>query len=361
MTANVLHILLNILIVGCAFGAIVFIHELAHFITAKKSGVRIEVFSLGFGMKMFSFKRNGTEYRISIVPLGGYVKMAGEDPKEERKGEKDEFLSQPVGKRAWIVAAGPLGNYVLGFLLFVFLFIIGMPTLGTKIGKILEGYPAEKSGLHIGDTIKAVNGKSMKSFDELTQEVHPLINKDITVVVERDGKIFDVKLTTAAKEIPSITGGKKIVGLMGISPDPEDIFTQKYGVFESVSKAVQKTGFITKMFFVGIGNLITKKTSLKESASGPIGIFYFSYQIVKVGIVYFINFMAVISISLALVNLLPIPVLDGGHLMFMTIEKLRGKPVSFAIQEKFTQAGIALLLLLFVFITYFDIGRFFSK
>ncbi|MDP8234466.1 MAG: RIP metalloprotease RseP [Candidatus Saelkia tenebricola] len=351
----------NILKVGCAFGIIVFIHELAHFLTAKRAGVYVEVFSLGFGAKIFSWKKNETEYRISIVPLGGYVKMAGEDPKENRLGSKNEFLSQPVGKRAGIVMAGPLGNYILGFLLFMFLFIAGMPTLGTKIGKILEGYPAEKAGLCVGDTVKAINGKNISSFDELTEHVHPLRNTQITVTIERDGEKFDIELTTSEKEIPYITGKKKTVGLIGIAPDPENIFTQRYGFFKAASKASQKTFFITKMFFIGIGNLLMKKTSLKESASGPIGIFYYSYQIAKIGMLYFISFMAVISISLALVNLLPIPVLDGGHLFFMAIEKLRGKPVSVRIQEKCTQVGMALLLLLIISITYFDIGKFFLK
>ncbi len=354
-------IIFNILIVAFSFGFIIFLHEFAHFITAKRCGVKVEIFSLGFGRRILHKKIAATEYRISLIPLGGYVKMAGEDPNEKREGKADEFLTQPPGKRALIVFSGPLGNYILGFILFIFLFLVGYPTLGTKIGKIMEGYPAEKSELKTGDIITAVNGIFVSDWEELTKQIHPNIESNIVLTVKRNDEALSLNIKTIEKEIISITGKKTKIGVIGINPDSDDIRTLRYPPFGAIKKAGEKTILVTRTFFAGIANLILNKASLKESASGPIGIFYFSYKIVKIGLVYFVNFMALISISLALINLLPIPVLDGGHIFFIIIEKIRRKPVSIKVQEKCTQIGIAALLFLFVLITYFDIGRFFSK
>lgn len=349
------------LIVIIAFGALVFIHEFAHFLVAKRIGVRVEIFSLGFGFKIFSWKRKETEYRISAVPLGGYVKLAGDDPRQARKGAKDEFLSQPAGKRALIVSAGPLGNYLLGFLIFAFLFLVGFPTLGTKVGDILEGYPAEKYGIMPGDEILAINGRKVSTWEELTEIIHPLPDKVIEIELRQQDKIIRLKLRTSGKEIVDLWGRRKKIGLIGITPDYQNIINIHYSPWAAFFKAGRRVLEITKVTLLALANILVGKLSLKESVSGPIGIFYLSSQAVKLGFFYFLSLMAVISTSLAIFNLLPIPVLDGGHLLFLSLEKIRKRPLSAKVQERITQISLALLLILIIFVTYFDFLKFMTK
>lgn len=344
-----------------AFGVLIFIHEFAHFIVAKKIGVKVKIFSLGFGPKIFAWKKNDTEYRISIIPFGGYVKMAGDDPREERSGSREEFLSQPPGKRSLIILAGSLGNYILGYLLFLFLFIFGFPTLGTKIGKILENYPAQMSGLAVGDEIIAVDGIKVTTWEELTYSLHNKPKKLVEIKVKREEKIYTLKITTAEKEIVDFLGRKKIIGLIGITPDAENIFNMRCNPLQATLKAIDKVFEISRITFLALINLITGKLSFKESVAGPVGIFYLSSQAVRLGFSYFITLVAVISVSLAIFNLLPVPVLDGGHILFTIIEKIRRKPLSVKVQESLTQLGLILLLILVLFVTYFDLMKFFTK
>jgi len=330
------------------FGFLVLTHEAFHFIIAKKMGVAVEVFSIGFGPKIFSFKSAETEYKISWIPLGGYVKMAGEDPREELKGLKNEFLSQPPGRRSLIVVAGPLGNYILAIVIFFILYSSGFPTIGTTIGGFKEGYPAQSSELKIGDKIVAVDGSSVKSWEDLIAEVHPKSNQelDITVVRDKNEHVYRVK----TKE-----------GLLGISCDNEDIFIQRYGPYRSLKESVFTVFDVSVQTLRAILNIIIGKLSLKDSVAGPVGIIRMSYKMAELGLDHFLPFMALISISLAIFNLLPIPVLDGGHLFFILIEKIRRKPVSFVVQERCAKVGISLLLFLLLYLTYFDSIRDFLK
>ena len=349
------------IIVIIAFGFLIFIHEFAHFLVAKRMGVSVETFSLGFGPKIFSFKKKETEYRISLIPLGGYVKMAGDDPREARKGSREEFLSQPPGKRSLIVAAGPVGNYILGFLLFLYLFLFGFPTLGTKVGKVLKGYPADKYGLKTGDEIIAINGKSTQTWEELTELIHPNPERIVEVKIKRGKDVLEMKIKTTAKEIRDFLGRKEKIGLLGITPDTDNILRIRYRPARAFLKAGRRVEEITKITFLALINIITGKLSFRESVSGPVGIFYLSEQAIMMGFHYFLSLMAVISTSLAIFNILPIPVLDGGHLFFIFLEKIRKKPVPVKVQETLTQISMTLLLILVLFVTYFDFVRFFSK
>ncbi|MCD6080909.1 MAG: RIP metalloprotease RseP [Candidatus Omnitrophica bacterium] len=343
-----------------AFGVLIFIHELAHFLTAKKLGVKVDVFSLGFGPKLISFKKKDTEYRISLVPLGGYVKMAGEDLKEERKGTPDEFLSQPPVNRAKIVFAGPLGNYIFGFLLFCALFTLGLPSTGTKVGKLLNGYPAQEAGIKSGDRIVEVNGEKIRDWEELTRAIHPHPDEVIKVKVKRDSQILEFNIKTRGRELVDLLGRKKKVGLIGIVPDASDVVLLRYSLPQAVIKAAEKVYFITKTTILAIFNLFTRKLSLRESVSGPIGIFYITREALSLGFSYFLTLLAVISISLAIFNLLPIPVLDGGHLFFIMLEVIRKKPLSPRLQENLTQIGMIFLLLLVLLVSFYDFLRFFK-
>ncbi len=344
-----------------AFGFLVFVHEASHFIIAKRMGVAVEVFSIGFGPKIFSFKGSETEYKISLIPLGGYVKMAGEDPKEELKGVRSEFLSQPPGRRALIILAGPLGNYLLAFILFFILYSSGLPTIGTTIGGFKEGYPALSSDLKIGDKIVAVDGKSVKSWEDLIAEVHPRPNSELSITVVRNESKYTYKIKTKDMEILDLNGQKKIVGLLGISPDDEDIFIQKHGPYKALRESASIVIDISAKTLRAVLNIIIGRLSLKDSVTGPVGIIHISSKMAEMGFSYLLSLMALINVSLAIFNLLPIPVLDGGHLFFIIIEKLRGKPISFIVQERCAKVSMSLLLFLFLYLTYFDLMRVFFK
>lgn len=343
-----------------AFGVLIFVHELAHFLIAKRLGVKVDVFSLGFGPKLISFKKKDTEYRLSLIPLGGYVKMAGEDIKEERKGTPDEFLSQPPLNRAKIVFAGPVGNYIFGFLLFCILFTVGLPSTGTKVGKLLDGYPAQKVGIKPGDRIIEVNDRKVSDWEGLTRAIHPHPDEVIKIKVKRDSNILEFDVETEGKELIDLLGRKRRVGLIGITPDPEDVVVLKYPLSQAVIKAAEKVYFITRTTILALFNLFTRKLSLKESVSGPIGIFYITREALSLGFSYFLTLLAVISVSLAIFNLLPIPVLDGGHLLFIALEVIRRKPLSPKLQENLTQIGMIFLLLLVLLVSFYDLVRFFK-
>ncbi len=349
------------ILVIIAFGFIVFVHEASHFIIAKRLGVTVEVFSIGFGPKLFSFKSSGTEYKISLIPLGGYVKMAGEDPRGELKGDKSEFLSQPPGRRSLIVLGGPLGNYLLAFILFFILYSSGLPTIGTTIGGFKDGYPAQSSGLKIGDKIIAVDDNEIESWEGLIAEVHPRPSQELKVLVRRDQDEFSYLVKTKDKEILDLNGQKKIIGLLGISPDEQDVFMQKYGPYRSLRESAVTIFDISVKTLRAVLNIVLGKLSLKDSVTGPVGIIHISSKMADMGMSYLLSLMALINVSLAIFNLLPIPVLDGGHLFFILIEKIRRKPVSIVVQERFSMVGMSLLLLLFIYLTYFDLMRVFFK
>ncbi|MDP8216467.1 MAG: RIP metalloprotease RseP [Candidatus Kaelpia imicola] len=349
------------ILVIIAFGFLVFVHEASHFIVAKRMGVAVEVFSIGFGPKIFSFKSSETEYKISLIPLGGYVKMAGENPREELKGERSEFLSQPPGRRSLIILGGPLGNYLLAFILFFILYSSGFPVIGTTIGGFKEGYPAQDSGLKVGDKIIAVDNEEVKSWEDLIAEVHPRPNQELKITIKRNQGEFSYAVKTKDKELLDLDGQKKIIGLLGISPDDEDVFIKRYGPYKSLQESVATVFDISAKTLRAILNIVTGRLSLKDSVVGPVGIIHISSKMADMGISYLLTLMALINVSLAIFNLLPIPVLDGGHLFFILIERIRRRPVSIIVQERFTQAGMGLLLFLLLYLTYFDLMRVFFK
>ncbi|MFC1698644.1 RIP metalloprotease RseP [Candidatus Omnitrophota bacterium] len=349
--------MISILAFLFVFGILVFIHEFGHFILAKKNGVQIEKFSFGFGRKLWSKKIGQTEYLISAIPLGGYIKMAGDEPNQELKGAPGEFLSKSCGQRAQIVAAGPVLNYLLAFLLFSFIFIIGAPTLTTKVGEVVDDYPAQAAGLKSADQILSIDGKEVKYWDDLAEIIHQKTeNQRVILEVQRQDQVLTLGVIPRVEEHPDLFGQKTSVGLIGISPS-EEITTLKYNVAESFyeggKKLIQLTGLTLKSLWL----VITRRLSFKESFAGPIMIFQLTGSAARMGFVSLLYLMAVLSMSLAIFNFLPVPVLDGGHLLFISLEKLRKRPVQPKTQELATQAGILVLVSLMLLISYYDVMR----
>lgn len=338
-------------------GILIFVHEFGHFIVAKKKGVRVETFSLGFGPPLIRFKKGETEYLICAIPLGGYIKMAGEDFQSELHGEKWEYRTRSPGVRASIVCAGALLNYLFALLVFSLVFVIGSPTMTSKIGEPIEGYPAKKAGIVFGDRIIAVEGVSVVYWDDLARLINKKTEGDINLVVLRNNNRVKLKFTPRIDEVTDLLGRKSMVVRIGIIPSDE-IITVKYNPFVSVYRGAKKLWELTTITYYALGAILTGKLSLKNSVTGPIGIFHITAQMSRMGFVYFLHILGVISASLAIFNLLPIPVLDGGHILFLAIEKIRGKPLNPKAEEVIARVGISLLILAAVLVFYNDLIRF---
>ena len=336
---------------------LVIVHEFGHFITAKRLGVRVEKFSFGFGPKLFSFKRGETEYLISAIPLGGYIKMSGEDPTEKLLNEKWEFLSRKPFDRFRIIFAGPLCNYILAFLIFSVIFMFGTPTLTTEVGSLLKDYPAEKQGVKVGDKVLSVDGNKVKYWEDMTEIIHKHPAGPMRLSIERGGKVFEMQIEPVMRETKDIFGKSATVALIGIAPS-QKIESVKYGFFRSFGMGFNKLVQLTALTYKAIFAILTGRLSFRESMTGPIGIFFITGKAAHLGLIYIFHLMALLSASLAIFNLLPLPVLDGGHILFLALEKLRGKPLSPRAQEVITNIGISFLILLMVLIFYSDIMKF---
>lgn len=357
--------MLSIIVFLFTLSVLVIIHEFGHFIVAKKQGVKVERFSFGFGPKLFGIKKGDTEYSISPILLGGYVKMAGDEP-SSAKGEPFEFLSKTPGQRFLIVFFGPLLNYILGFLLFWFIFAVGAPILTNRVGATLDKSPAQAAGVLAGDVIDAVDGRPTKSWDEVAETIHNKKSGYLLLDIERESaakkgkETLQLKVLPQIKEITDPFGKKHAVALIGIAPSDTVVYV-KYGLIESGIRAGEQIYKLTEMTCKSLVFLVMGKMSVKESVTGPIGIFIITKNAAKAGVTSLLYIMAVLSTSLAIFNILPLPVLDGGHILFLIIEKIRGKAVNPRVQEVIWQAGTALLIGFMVFVFYADIMRFILK
>jgi len=425
-------------------GILVFIHELGHFIIAKLSGVGVLKFSLGFGPKIIGIKRGETEYLISALPLGGYVKMVGEATDEEVKPEDNEksFANKPVVKRAAIVIAGPIMNLVLAFALLPLIYLIGIqiPAYLDKepiVGYVVKGENADKAGLQKGDVIHSIDGKHIKNWEDLNSVIISNPNKPLNLNIKRNAEFQEITLTPEAssqtgggmsgffppmsptvggliKGLPAEKAGLKIgdtilsvdgvkidhwvelqqaiqnnksgvksaeerlfqitrgnetfevrikpqwneegmVYAIGISPLQETI-TRRYGPAGAVIEGVKKMGELTMLTFVIIKKLFVGEISIK-TLGGPLMIAQVAGQAAESGLTALLSLMAFLSLQLGILNLLPIPVLDGGFLLFFGIEALRGKPLSDKVMTIAQNVGMGLLVLLMVFVTYNDVMR----
>jgi regulator of sigma E protease len=349
--------LLSLISFVAVLSVLVLVHEFGHFIAARWLGVRVEKFSFGFGPKICSVKKGDTEYLISAIPLGGYVKMSGDEPWEKLSHHRWEFLSRSVFDRFKIIIAGPLTNYMLAFLIFSAIFMFGSPTLTTEVGGLLPDYPAKSSGLVAGDKVLSVNGKSVRFWEDMTEEIRKHVDGDILLAVERSGRNVEMRIKPVVRSTKDIFGHETRVALLGITPS-QKIGKERYPFPQCFAMGGKKLIELTAMTYKALWSMLTGRLSMKESLTGPIGIFVITGQAAKLGLVYILHLMAILSASLAIFNVLPLPVLDGGHILFLGIEKLRGKPLSMKAQEAVVNIGMTLLIMLTVFIFYNDFIKF---
>ncbi len=337
---------------------IILVHEWGHFICARMIGVRVERFSFGFGPLLLRWTRGGTEYVLSLLPFGGYVKLAGEadEGRTAAPAKPWEYRGRSVIERGGIVLAGPLVNYALGFLLFFFVFMVGSPVFTPRVGSVLEGYPAAEAGLKEGDRILAVDGQPVDAWDQMTLAIQAR-TEAVTLTVEREGKTFPQIVRLKVTERTNLFGAKRRTGMVGITPSDE-VRVQRYSPPRAFLKAGSQVWFLTTATLQSLWAIVTGELSMKESFTGPIGIFHITAAVAAQGVTPLLQLIAVLSTSIGLFNLLPVPVLDGGHLLFLTVEHLRGKAVSIQTQERMTRVGLGLLLLLLLVVTYNDLLRF---
>lgn len=337
-------------------GFLVFVHEAGHFLVARWSGVRILRFSLGFGPKIFGWKRGETEYCVSWIPLGGYVKMAGESRAEQHQ-QPWEYLSKPISIRALIVFAGPLVNYLTAILSLWVVFLVGYPELLPVVGQVAKEMPAQAAGLLEGDRIQAIDGRPIRTWEEMTEFIHAAPGRPLTLRIERERVTQEVSVTPTLKQMTDPFGHQKTVGLIGISPSGA-FESRRVGPLSALGRTIQQQNEWLGQTMFALWSLVTGKLSMRESMTGPIGILYLTSEAASMGVAPLLSLMSLFSLSLALFNLFPIPILDGGHLFFLAIEKLRGNPVSVNVQERAAQVSFVLLMTLVLVICVNDVNRF---
>ncbi len=433
--ANIHNFLIAIISVTVVLGIMIFVHEWGHFIAAKLSGVRVEVFSLGFGLRLFGVKRGDTDYRVSALPFGGYVRMAGDNPMEERSGAPDEFLSKPRWIRVLIAIAGPAMNILLAFVVFWAIFwmlgvptpeylrqtpevvavpqtavsgiqpgdhilmvngvktltwdkvlteiskakpgdsvsilisrngadqtiaakvpvkadvfaLVGYPAMAPVVDEVAIGFPAEKAGLKPGDVVVSLNGKPVVSWPQLVEGVHQSGGQPVQFVIRREGA--DRPLSITPMQGMDSEGGS--VWQIGVSPRTKDHYQRQAFTTSAKFAGVATVSGMRQIVDV-LAGLFTGKVSIRE-LQGVVGIARESGRAAKGGPVRLIELMAIISLNLGLLNLLPIPILDGGHVLLLAIEGLMRRDLSIGVKERFVQVGLVFLLGIFAFVMYSDI------
>jgi len=339
-------------------GVLVFIHELGHYLAARWRGVHVEAFSIGFGRSIFEWKdRVGTKWRVAWLPLGGYVKLHGQERPEDVTPEVRAswlpgrtFHEKSLASRAIIVAAGPIANFILAMVLFGFLFAaIGRPIVLPVVGEVLPDSAAAKAGLVANDRIEAIGGEPTKTFEDIQRIIssHPEVRLAMTVL--RGNETRQLSVLTQSVE----SHGRKI-GLLGIRGGQTEYRPVSLPV--ALWGGVQQTWTITADTFSGLAQMIAGERGTDE-LGGPLRIAQLSGQVAELGIASLISFIAVLSVNLGLINLFPIPVLDGGHLLFYAAEAVRGRPLPARAQEYGFRAGIAVLAGLFLFATWNDLAN----
>lgn len=344
---------------------IVFVHELGHFLVAKYNGVRVEVFSVGFGPELFGWNdRSGTRWKLSLLPLGGYVKMFGESgssrapdaPEMSAQDKAVSFHHKRVGQRAAIVAAGPIANFLLAIVIMAAMFsTVGQPFTPTDIGAVQPGSAADRAGLRAGDIIRSVDGTATERFEDVQRIVRMNPDVPLQMSVERDGRPLTVTATPQRSELVDRFGNSEKIGLLGVSRSGSAY--ARHDPATAVWRATQETFRLSLFTLQAVGQIVSGARSA-EDLGGPIRIAQMSGQVAEGHIADVFWFLAMLSINLGLINLFPVPMLDGGHLMFYGIEALRGRPLSERIVEYGFRVGLGLVLTLFVFVTYQDLMRF---
>jgi regulator of sigma E protease len=339
-------------------GILIFVHELGHFLVAKRTGVTVLRFSLGFGPKIISITRGGTEYCLSMIPLGGYVKMLGEDSEEEllQADRATAFSQQRVTKRLAIVLAGPFSNFITAILIFTFLFaFFGIPEPAPDVGSVNSGSPAEHAGLRPGDRVLSINGQPIRTWEDLSETIEKLGSNPLDFHVKRDDSEFSVTVTPQIDEAKNLFGETIKRPLIGITI-PDTTIVKSVNPLAAGYYALVHTYQLSKLFFTMVVKLVERIVPL-NALGGPILIAQMAGKHAQNGILDLLNFMAFISVNLAVLNLLPIPVLDGGHIFFFLIEAILGRPLSIKKIEIAQKVGLVALLSLMVVVFYNDLMR----
>lgn len=346
---------------------LVFVHELGHYLVARRNGVRVEIFSIGFGPEIFGWwDRAGTRWKFSAVPLGGYVKMFGDADAASMPGQGLPMMTQEernvsfhhkrLGQRAAIVAAGPIANFVFAIVVFAGLFMtVGERFTPADVGTVKEGSAAEKAGIEPGDLIVSLDGRKIDRFEDVQQIVRDAPDVTMQIVVRRDGRDIPLQVTPQLTELKDNFGNRHKLGILGITRSGGVEYIQ-HDPLTAVWRATAETWNVSIGTLGAVGQMIVGARGTEE-LGGPIRIAQMSGEVASIGLAALASFMAVLSINLGLINLFPVPVLDGGHLLFYAAEAIRGRPLGQRAQEYGFRIGLALVLTLMVFATWNDIVR----
>lgn len=348
---------------------VVFIHELGHFVVARWCGVKVQAFSIGFGREIWGFyDRHGTRWRLAWIPLGGYVKFVDDEngasvpsrdglarmSQEERQGA---FQTKSLSRRAAIVAAGPIANFLLAIAIFAGIFAtIGVQITTAKIDEVIADGPAARAGFQAGDVIVAIDGTPIKSFQEMQRVVSTSADEPLNFVLDRGGLRMNLTATPDRREHEDRFGNKIRIGVIGIrrTMQAQDLEYQRRGVLESIGLGVRETHFVISRTLGYLRDVVLGREAA-DQLGGPIRIAEVSGQVASNGFVPLLNLTAILSVSIGLLNLFPIPLLDGGHLMFYLMEAIRRKPLSERTQEIGFRIGLSLVLMLMIYATFNDL------
>jgi regulator of sigma E protease len=348
---------------------VVFFHELGHFLVARWAGVRVLTFSLGFGPELAGFNdRHGTRWKISAIPLGGYVKFFGDESEastpsfdalagmteEEKAGS---FHHKTVGARAAIVAAGPIANFLLAIVIFTCLFtFFGKPSTSARVDRIEASSAAAAAGFQVGDVVTAIDGTKIESFSDMQRIVGTRAGEHLTFTVKRGENTVQLQGTPELREVKDPFGNAHRQGVLGITRQTAagDVVTERVDPATAMWLGVKETWFVIDRTLAYIGGIFAGREAA-DQVGGPLRIAQISGQVATIGLAALIHLAAVLSISIGLLNLFPVPLLDGGHLLFYAVEAARGKPLSERAQEMGFRIGLGLVLMLMVFATYNDI------
>ncbi|WP_136525794.1 RIP metalloprotease RseP [Geomonas ferrireducens] len=352
---------MSILFAIIALGALIFIHELGHFLFAKAFKVGVEKFSLGFGPKIFGKQVGETEYVISAFPLGGYVKMVGEGEEAELSDEdkKRSFADKPVLQRIVIVAAGPVFNLLFAYLIFILLFMVGVPSLTTKVGEVMPDKPAARAGIKTGDAIRIVNGKAVTRWDEFAKVIAEGKGAPVQVEVERGQSRLNFNMVPEKRVAKNVLGETVTQPIIGVVAAGETVIDH-FPPGEAIVKGSAQCWNVIELTVLSLVRLVERAIPL-DNIGGPIMIVKMAGEQAAAGGVSFLAFVALLSVNLGVLNLLPVPILDGGHLAFFVIELVLRRPVSKRTREIAQQIGLVLLISLMMLAFYNDIARMFAS
>lgn len=350
---------------------VVFVHEFGHFIVARWCGVAVRTFSIGFGREIFGFTdRKGTRWRVAWIPLGGYVKFVDDEnvasaPSEEAlvrmtpEERRGAFQTRPIWQRAAVVFAGPAANFLLAIVIYTAVnFWVGVHTIAPRIGEVKAGMPAAAAGFQPGDVILSIDGEAIGGFEDVQRIIAVNGDRKLHFGVDRSGGKLFIDVTPKVQTINDNFGGSFRRGLIGITPStsPEAVETRKVGALEALSRGVRETYMDIAQTLQGIGDILTQRQAA-DQMGGPILMAQVTARVAGLGVEPMLRWIAFISANIGLLNLLPVPVLDGGHLLYYAIEAVRRRPLSRRMQDIGFQIGIALVLMLMVYVNMNDILR----